>query len=89
MKGPRPAREGCRRQANESARWEPGSVGSICAQTTGPGAVVAAAALQGLPYSISGTGDLLALFRCISCKYKFSTDLTKPQLMGAGELGSE
>ncbi|GAB4817190.1 hypothetical protein N2152v2_004236 [Parachlorella kessleri] len=38
---------------------------------------------QGLPYSISGTGDLLALFRCISCKYKFSTDLTKPQLMGA------
>lgn len=39
---------------------------------------------QGLPYSINGVGDLLALFRCISCKYKFSTDVTKPQQMGAG-----
>ena len=42
------------------------------------------ALLQGLPYSINGVGDLLALFRCISCKYKFSTDSSKPQQMGAG-----
>lgn len=41
---------------------------------------------QGLPYAINGTGDLLSLFRCISCKYKFCTDLTKPHLMGAGPL---
>ena len=40
---------------------------------------------QGLPYSINGAGDLLALFRCISCKYKFGTMLSKPQQMGAGE----
>jgi nucleolar complex protein 2 len=39
---------------------------------------------QGLPYSINGVGDLLALFRCISCKYKFTTDLTKTHTMGAG-----
>ena len=38
---------------------------------------------QGLPYSINGVGDLLALFRCISCKYKFATDASKPQQMGA------
>jgi hypothetical protein len=38
---------------------------------------------QGLPYSINGVGDLLALFRCISCKYKFSTDVTKTHAMGA------
>ena len=44
------------------------------------------AALQGLPYSINGVGDLLALFRCISCKYKFATDVCKAQQMGAGAL---
>ncbi|GMH39305.1 hypothetical protein BSKO_07203 [Bryopsis sp. KO-2023] len=38
---------------------------------------------QGLPFSISGVGDLLALFRCISCKYRFSTDGSKPETMGA------
>jgi hypothetical protein len=31
-------------------------------------------------------GDLLALFRCISCKYKFATDVCKAQQMGAGAL---
>jgi len=36
-----------------------------------------AARAQGLPFSVSGCGDLLALFRCISCRYKFSTDMTK------------
>lgn len=39
--------------------------------------------LQGLPFSIAGVGDLLALFRCVSCRYRFSTDMTKPALMGA------
>ena len=41
---------------------------------------------QGLPFCINGAGDLLALFRCISCKYKFSTDTAKPGLMGPGTL---
>lgn len=41
---------------------------------------------QGLPFCIIGAGDLLALFRCISCKYKYSTDTTKPWLMGPGTL---
>lgn len=36
----------------------------------------------GLPFSISGVGDLLALFRCVSCRYRFSTDTSKPHLMG-------
>lgn len=43
--------------------------------------------LQGLPFAINGVGDLLALFRCISCKYKFSTDVTKHSSMGAGAPG--
>ena len=34
--------------------------------------------LQGLPFSVSGVRDLLALFRCTSCRYKFSTDVSKP-----------
>lgn len=37
---------------------------------------------QGMPFSLNGCGDLLALFRCISCKYKFSTDTTKTWNMG-------
>lgn len=51
---------------------EPGEDGGVVLNT------------QGLPYSINGVGDLLALFRCISCKYKFSTDVAKAQQMGAG-----
>ena len=43
----------------------------------------AACGLQGLPFCVAGTGDLLALFRCISCRYCFSTDATKPELLGA------
>ncbi|CAD7696777.1 unnamed protein product [Ostreobium quekettii] len=38
---------------------------------------------QGLPYAVTGTGDLLALFRCISCRYHFSTDVMQPKLLGA------
>lgn len=37
--------------------------------------------LQGVPFSVAGCADLLALFRCVSCRYKFSTDITKPVLM--------
>jgi len=37
---------------------------------------------KGLPFSISGVGDLLALFRCVSCRYRFITDISKPHLMG-------
>ncbi len=45
------------------------------------GSVVLSA--QGLPFSISGVGDLLALYRCVSVRYRFSTDVMKPTLMGA------
>jgi len=38
---------------------------------------------QGLPYAVTGTGDLLALFRCVSCRYNFSTDVMQPCLLGA------
>ena len=37
--------------------------------------------LQGVPFSVSGTVDLLALFRCISCRFKFTTDVTDPSNM--------
>ncbi|GMH33670.1 hypothetical protein BSKO_01504 [Bryopsis sp. KO-2023] len=40
-------------------------------------------ATQGLPYSVIGIGDLLALFRCISCRYHFPTDVFAPKLLGA------
>ena len=39
--------------------------------------------VQGLPFCVAGIGDLLALFRCISCRYCFGTDATKPELLGA------
>ncbi|KAF8067127.1 NLP6 [Scenedesmus sp. PABB004] len=48
---------------------------------TADGSVVLSA--QGLPFAIAGVGDLLALFRCVSCRYRFSTDVTRPGLMGA------
>ncbi len=38
---------------------------------------------QGLPFAVVGVGDLLALFRCVSVRYRFSTDITRPSLMGA------
>lgn len=37
---------------------------------------------RGLAFSISGVGDLLALFRCVSCRYQFAADTSKPHLMG-------
>lgn len=39
--------------------------------------------LQGLPFCVAGIGDLLALFRCVSCRYCFGTDASKPELLGA------
>eukprot|EP00877_Chromochloris_zofingiensis_P001109 jgi/Chrzof1/1099/Cz01g40030.t1 len=53
--------------------WMP----EVCAD----GSVVLSA--QGLPFAVAGVGDLLALFRCVSCRYRFSTDCMKPSLMGA------
>ena len=32
---------------------------------------------------MSGVGDVLALFRCISCRYGFGTDASCPELLGA------
>ncbi len=32
---------------------------------------------------MAGVGDLLALFRCISCRYGFGTDASCPELLGA------
>ena len=50
--------------------------------------------MQGLPFCVSGIGDLLALFRCISCRYTFSTNAQSAGLLGApgrvvttGEVG--
>jgi hypothetical protein len=38
---------------------------------------------QGLPFCVAGVGDLLALFRCISCRYCFGTSLDAPEILGA------
>jgi len=43
----------------------------------------AAPVRQGLPFCVAGVGDLLALFRCISCRYCFGTNIEKPDLLGA------
>jgi len=40
-----------------------------------------AVGMQGVPFSVAGCADLLALFRCVSCRYKFGTDTSKPVLM--------
>ncbi len=37
---------------------------------------------QGQPFCMAGIGDLLALFRCISCRYGFGTDASCPELLG-------
>jgi len=49
---------------------------------------------QGLPFCVAGVGDLLALFRCISCRYCFGTSVDDPEILGApgrvyttGEVG--
>lgn len=41
--------------------------------------------VQGLPYTIHGVGDLLALFRCASCKFNFRFRPEHPSSMGTGE----
>lgn len=38
---------------------------------------------KGMPFCVAGTGDLLALFRCISCRFTFGTDINKPEELGA------
>ncbi len=32
---------------------------------------------------MAGMGDLLALFRCISCRFAFGTDVARPTSLGA------
>ncbi|KAK9816787.1 hypothetical protein WJX72_005105 [[Myrmecia] bisecta] len=49
-------------------------------QTALDGSVVLST--QGLPFTVAG-GDLLALFRCMSCRYRFSTDCGRPASMDA------
>lgn len=39
--------------------------------------------MQGLPFCVAGMGDLLALFRCISCRFAFGTDVARPTSLGA------
>ena len=36
-----------------------------------------------MPFCVAGMGDLLALFRCISCRFSFQTDDTQPERLGA------
>jgi hypothetical protein len=38
---------------------------------------------KGLPFCVAGMGDLLALFRCISCRFRFGTDAAHPDVLGA------
>jgi RWP-RK domain len=38
---------------------------------------------QGMPFCVAGMGDLLALFRCISCRFNFGADPAKPEILGA------
>ena len=36
-----------------------------------------------MPFCVAGMGDLLALFRCISCRFNFGANPQKPELLGA------
>jgi hypothetical protein len=36
-----------------------------------------------MPFCVAGMGDLLALFRCISCRFNFGADPSKPEILGA------
>ncbi|KAL3162881.1 hypothetical protein ABBQ32_009330 [Trebouxia sp. C0010 RCD-2024] len=45
--------------------------------------MILSTAMQGVPFAVAGCADLLALFRCVSCRFKFGTDTAKPALMGA------
>ena len=39
--------------------------------------------MQGMPFCVAGMGDLLALFRCISCRFNFGTNVARPNTLGA------
>lgn len=41
------------------------------------------AAPQGMPFCVAGMGDLLALFRCISCRFAFGSNVARPTTLGA------
>lgn len=43
--------------------------------------MILSTAMQGVPFAVAGCADLLALFRCVSCRFKFGTDTAKPALM--------
>lgn len=36
-----------------------------------------------MPFCVAGLGDLLALFRCVSCRFSFATDASHPEHLGA------
>lgn len=38
---------------------------------------------RGHPFCVAGSGDLLALFRCLSCRYTFSGEISQPQRLGS------
>ena len=38
---------------------------------------------KGFPFCVAGMGDLLALFRCVSCRFSFGTDPGRPDRLGA------
>ncbi|KAK9816844.1 hypothetical protein WJX72_005826 [[Myrmecia] bisecta] len=38
---------------------------------------------KGVPFCVNGSEEMLALFRCISCRYQFSTDIRQLRLLGA------
>ena len=31
------------------------------------------------PFALLGSGDMLALYRCYSCRYKFTVDFSSPE----------
>jgi hypothetical protein len=37
----------------------------------------------GMPFCVAGMGDLLALFRCVSCRFSFPVNGAHPELLGA------
>eukprot|EP00890_Picochlorum_soloecismus_P000364 jgi/Picsp_1/1328/NSC_04808-R1_protein len=38
---------------------------------------------RGHPFCVAGSGDLLALFRCLSCRYTFSGEISQPHRLGS------
>nr|BBA57679.1 nitrate assimilation regulatory protein [Parachlorella kessleri] len=60
-------------QASSTLVWLP--------EVTGENEVVLKT--KGMPFCVAGLGDLLALFRCISCRFAFGTDVKKVSQLGA------